>query len=102
MVGCDTAVTGCRGGQCPSLPLLVAEGRPALHLLQHPSVYPTGSTTQPGKVATWSHQKGVKLSCATEPVWLVFLLGYGISVGMAAFVLWAVWVLFVSVINFHC
>lgn len=74
--GCDTPVKGFRGGHFPPTASACGIGKeqsPGLQLLQHPSLYPTGSTTEPGEFAKWSRQVRVKLSCAAESAWLVFL-----------------------------
>lgn len=96
MVGCGMPGTGCGGGHCPLTAPACGQGNACSASAAASLCVAYGSAVQPGKVAMWSHQKGVKLSRATEPVCLAFLLGYGISVGRTA------WALFVSLISFHC
>lgn len=94
----------------PPVPLACGQEKgqsSGLQLLQHPSVYPTSGTTEPGEFAKWSRQVGVKLPYATQSAWLAFLLNCWVR---DRGFLW-VWLLLcfwlfgfcsMSFIEFHC
>lgn len=91
MVECGAPVTGCAGGQCPLNAPACGQGKAC-----------SASAAASLCVPYWQHCTAWA-SCNVVPSEGRQIIScYRASVGRTAFVFWAVWVLYVSFISFHC